>query len=115
PLCARGAAEGLRLCGEGGEVTQRLAVPAEEGTSVEVRDLFFNTPARLKFLKSPAAELAQSLRALAQLALAHPAIQLRVTNNGKGALTAPAAKDVRGRAGAAWGGAAAARLLPAAP
>ena len=111
---ARGAAEGLRLCGEGGEVTQRLAVPAEEGTSVEVRDLFFNTPARLKFLKSPAAELAQSLRALAQLALAHPAIQLRVTNNGKGALTAPAAKDVRERAGAVWGWDVAARLLPVA-
>jgi DNA mismatch repair protein MutL len=111
---ARGAAEGLRLCGEGGEVTQRLAVPAEEGTSVEVRDLFFNTPARLKFLKSPAAELAQSLRALAQLALGHPAIQLRVTNNGKGVLTAPAAKDVRERAGAVWGWDVAARLLPVA-
>jgi DNA mismatch repair protein MutL len=111
---ARGAVEGLRLGGEGGQVTQRLAVPADEGTSVEVRDLFFNTPARLKFLKSPAAELAQSLRALAQLALAHPAIQLRVTNNGKGALTAPAAKDVRERAGAVWGWDVAARLLPVA-
>jgi DNA mismatch repair protein MutL len=111
---ARGAVEGLRLGGEGGQVTQRLAVPADEGTSVEVRDLFFNTPARLKFLKSPAAELAQSLRVLAQLALAHPAIQLRVTNNGKGALTAPAAKDVRERAGAVWGWDVAARLLPVA-
>jgi len=111
---ARGAAEGLRLAGEGGEVAQRLAVPCDPGTSVEVRDLFFNTPARLKFLKSPAAELAASLRVLAQLALASPDVQLRVTNNGKAALTAPAAKDVRERAGAVWGWEVAARLLPVA-
>jgi len=75
---ARGASEGLRLAGEGGTVKQRLAVPADPGTSVEVRDLFFNTPARLKFLKSPPTELAASLRALTQLALAHPGVHLRV-------------------------------------
>ncbi len=108
---ARGTAEGLRLAGEGGKVIQELAVPAAPGTVVEVSDLFFNTPARLKFLKSPAAELAASLRVLAHLALAHPAVQVRVTNNGKAALTAPAAKDLRERAGAVWGWDVAARLL----
>src|SRR6266571_8512803 len=81
----RGASEGLRLAGEGGTVKQRLAIPADPGTSVEVRDLFFNTPARLKFLKSPATELAASLRALTQLALAHPEVGLRATNNGRAA------------------------------
>ncbi|OLC15629.1 MAG: hypothetical protein AUH26_02770, partial [Candidatus Rokubacteria bacterium 13_1_40CM_69_96] len=108
---ARGQAEGVRLAGEGGRVTQRLTVPGEPGTTVEVRDLFFNTPARLKFLKAPATELATSLRALTQLALAHPVVALRVTNNGRAALTAPAAKDLRERAGAVWSWEVAGRLL----
>ena len=108
---ARDAAEGTRLAGEGGEITQRLTVPAERGTTVEVRDLFFNTPARLKFLKSPATELAASLRALTHLALAHPQAQIRVTHNGRPALTAPAASDLRQRIGAIWGWTTAPRLL----
>ncbi|PYN74073.1 MAG: DNA mismatch repair endonuclease MutL [Candidatus Rokuibacteriota bacterium] len=108
---ARGASEGLRVAGEGGTVKQRLAVPADSGTSVEVRDLFFNTPARLKFLKSPSTELAASLRALTQLALAHPGVHLRVANNARAVLTAPGAADLRQRVGAVWGHDVAARLL----
>jgi DNA mismatch repair protein MutL len=108
---ARGGEEGLRLAGEGGSITQRLAVPAEVGTSVEVRDLFFNTPARLKFLKSPTTELGATLRALTQLALAHPEVQLRIAHNGRASLTAPAAKDLRERAAAIWGWPIAQRLV----
>jgi len=108
---ARGAPEGLRLGGEGGVVAQRLGVPAEVGTSVEVHDLFFNTPARLKFLKAPATELAATLRTVGQLALAHPAAQFRVTNGGRAALTAPAAADLRQRIGALWGWDTTERLL----
>jgi DNA mismatch repair protein MutL len=108
---ARGAAQGFRVGGEGGVITQRLAVPAGEGTTVEVRDLFFNTPARLKFLKSAAAELAATLRALTALAIAHPDVQLRVTNSGKAVLTAPHAADLRERLGALWGWQVAPRLL----
>jgi len=108
---ARGAAEGLRLAGEGGVVNQRLSVPGEAGTTVEVHDLFFNTPARLKFLKAPATELSASLRMVGQLALAHPATQFRVTNGGRAALTAPAAADLRQRVGALWGWETTERLL----
>jgi DNA mismatch repair protein MutL len=108
---AREAAEGLRLAGEGGVVGQRLAVPAEVGTSLEVHDLFFNTPARLKFLKATTTELAASLRIVTHLALAHPAVQFRVTNGGRAALTAPAATDLRQRIGALWSWETAERLL----
>jgi DNA mismatch repair protein MutL len=109
---ARGAAEGLRLAGEGGKVAQTLTVPSEPGTVVQVSDLFFNTPARLKFLKSPATEAAASLRLLVPLALAFPAVRFQVTNNAKAVLSAPAAKDLRERAGAVWGWDIAERLLP---
>jgi DNA mismatch repair protein MutL len=103
--------EGLRLGGEGGAVIQRIGVPCDAGTVIEVRDLFFNTPARLKFLKSPATELSATLRALTQLALAHPEVQLRVTNNGRPVLTAPAAATLKERIGALWGWDLAGRLL----
>jgi DNA mismatch repair protein MutL len=103
--------EGLRLGGEGGAVIQRIGVPCDAGTIIEVRDLFFNTPARLKFLKSPATELSATLRALTQLALAHPEVQLRVTNNGRPVLTAPAAATLKERIGALWGWDLAGRLL----
>jgi DNA mismatch repair protein MutL len=105
-------ADGIRVRGEGGAVLERGLVPAALGTTVEVGDLFFNTPARLKFLKSPSTELAATLRLVTALALAHPGVHLRVTNNGKAALSAPAATAFRDRIGALLGYERAARLLP---
>lgn len=108
---AREAPAGLRLAGASGVVAQRLAVPAEVGTTVEVHDLFFNTPARLKFMKAVSTEVGASLRALSQLALAHPAVRFRVSNDGRAALTAPAAAGLRERIGALWSWETAERLL----
>jgi DNA mismatch repair protein MutL len=108
----RGATDGLRLSGAGGTIDQRLSVPADPGTTVEVSDLFFNTPARLKFLKSPSTELAACLRMLTHLALAQPAVQFRVTHGGRAVLTAPAARNLEARVGALWGWEVATRLLP---
>jgi DNA mismatch repair protein MutL len=78
---------------------------------VEVRDLFFNTPARLKFLKASATESAAALRMLTQLAIAQPEVALRVTSNGRPALTAPRGAGLRDRLGALWGYDVAGRLL----
>jgi len=108
---ARGATDGTRVAGEGGAITQRLAVACDAGTSVEVRDLFFNTPARLKFLKTGSTELSASLRVVTQLAIAQPEVQFRVTSNGRPALTAPRAGNLRDRLGALWGYEVAGRLL----
>ena len=107
----RPGGEGIRITGEAGTVTQRLLVPASAGTSVEVSDLFFNTPARLGFLKSPQTELAATLRLLTQLALAHPAVRFRATNTGKVVLNAPAAATLRDRIGALFGYESSERLL----
>ena len=108
---ARGAADGTRVAGAGGEIAQRLTVAADTGTTIEVTDLFFNTPARLKFLKAVTTELGQSLRPVTQLALAHLVVHLRVTSNGRSVLNAPPAKELRDRVGALWGWDVAGRLL----
>ncbi|MBI2152502.1 MAG: DNA mismatch repair endonuclease MutL [Candidatus Rokubacteria bacterium] len=108
---ARGAARGAIVKGEGGEIRQRGAVDCSEGTTVEIADLFFNTPARLKFLKSPHAELAAALRVATQLALAQPALHLRVTHNERVVLTAPKASSLSDRVGALLGYDLAGRLL----
>ena len=108
---ADSSTDATRIEGAGGVIASRLAVPGDAGTSIAIGDLFYNTPARLKFVKSPQTELATSLRTVAQLALAHPDVQFRVTNNGRPVLTAPSARDLRSRIGALWGHDVAGRLL----
>ena len=103
--------EATRIAGAGGIITQRLQMPGPSGTCISVGDLFYNTPARLKFVKSAATELAMSLRMLTHLAVAHPDVRFRVTNNGRAVLTAPAARDLRDRVGALWHHDVAGRLL----
>ena len=110
--CPRGADSGTLVRGEGGTVAEELAVAARPGTTVEVRDLFFNTPARLKFLKSARTELALTLRMLQGIALAHPRVHLRVTHDGKPVLTAPRVSGLRDRLGAIYGFELAGKLLP---
>ena len=66
---------------------------APAGTLVEIRQLFFNTPARRKFLKSIATEMAHIADILAGMALAWPGVQFRLTHNEKGVKNWPAAAD----------------------
>src|SRR5215510_13030823 len=68
--CERGSDTGTLVRGEGGFVTEKLLMAATSGTVIEAEDLFFNTPARLKFLKSAQTEMAQTLRLLHAIALA---------------------------------------------
>jgi DNA mismatch repair protein MutL len=101
--CPRGATTGALVRGAGGDVVDRLTIEAQPGTTVETQDLFFNTPARFKFLRSAPAELAAALRLLEGLALARPDLHLRVIHNGRVTLTAPAARSLRDRLGALRG------------
>jgi DNA mismatch repair protein MutL len=109
--CPRGSDTGTLVRGEGGAVAEKLLVAASAGTTVETQDLFFNTPARLKFLKAGPTEVAASLRVIAQLAIAQPEVQFRATSNGRPALSAPRAANLRERLGALWGYDVAGRLL----
>jgi DNA mismatch repair protein MutL len=109
--CPRGAEMGTLVRGEGGGVSEKLLVAAPAGTTVEAQDLFFNTPARLKFLKSVPAEVAAALRLLEATALAHLEVHFRVSHNGRALLGAPRARTLRDRVGALWGFERAGRLL----
>ncbi len=109
--CPRGAETGTLVRGEGGAVSQKLLVPASPGTTVEAQDLFFNTPARLKFLKSAPSEVAAASRLLEAIALAHLDVHFRISHNGRALLSAPRARTLRDRVGALWGFERAARLL----
>ena len=75
---ARGAASGVEVAVDGGDEARVTAAGLPEGTAVEVRDLFYNVPARRKFLKSDGAETGHVSRALTQIALAHAAVGFRL-------------------------------------
>jgi DNA mismatch repair protein MutL len=74
------ATHGTRLDGRSGEL---LASARAVGTSIEVRELFFNTPARRKFLKTEATELAHCLEAVRRQALVRPEIAFALWHDGK--------------------------------
>jgi DNA mismatch repair protein MutL len=109
--CPTGGETGGLIRGEGGVVKEQALVAAAPGTTVAVEDLFFNTPARLKFLKSVRTELALALRGLHALALAHPGVHLEARHGGRAVLTAPCARTLRDRVGALYGFETAGRLL----
>jgi DNA mismatch repair protein MutL len=79
----RGETHGWRLRVEGGEVTPPEPAALAEGTCVEVADLYFNTPARRKFLKTEATEYAHCDETFRRIALAHPSVHLSLTHNGR--------------------------------
>ena len=89
---AAGATEAWCLAVEGGRRGELEPAALGRGTRVEVRDLFYATPARLKFLKSPRAELAQVRDTLSRLAMAHHAVSFTLSDGTRTLLDLPAAQ-----------------------
>ena len=85
----RGAASGTEVRVDGGTVASVREVGMADGTQVEVGDLFYNVPARRKFLKSDAAESAQISRIVTQLALGYPRVGFTLTSAGRQVLAWP--------------------------
>jgi DNA mismatch repair protein MutL len=94
-----------------GEVVEEGAAIPVPGTVVEVRDLFANTPARLKFLKSEATESAACVKAVHAYALLYPEVRFELTVEGRSVLRTSGDGDGRAAAAAVLGAAVAAELL----
>ncbi|RJO74433.1 MAG: DNA mismatch repair endonuclease MutL [Myxococcales bacterium] len=104
---------GVRLHIEGGSLVGEEEVAFPRGTEVEVRNLFYNTPARQKFLKSDAAEAAAIAETVERVALACPKLRLRYVHNGREILNLQAAEDLYDRIAAVLGSAVYPKLFPA--
>jgi len=94
---------GTRVLAEGGEIKELFQVGAPQGTRVEVQDLFFNLPARKKFLKGVQTELAHCMEVVLRMALAYPEVGLYLKHNGRPLLRLPPVKDLRVRLGSVMG------------
>ena len=87
-----------RVLIEGGKLIDVKDAARPTGTTISVRDLFFNTPARRKFMRSEATENYHLTSIVTHYALAHPEIAFTLTNNGREILRLSPAKDLRERA-----------------
>ena len=97
------ALEGTRVVVEGGRVVEHAAAGAPEGTTVRVADLFFNVPARRKFLRRPQTEMGHVSEALTRLALSHPEVAFSLDHDGRKVFSSPSSPDLADRVVAALG------------
>ena len=81
--------EGVSLRLEAGQIVEETEAGCPDGTTIIVRDLFFNTPARMKFMKSDTVEGTRVVAAVQMQALAHPEVAFRCLKDGKEVLSTP--------------------------
>jgi DNA mismatch repair protein MutL len=103
-LCSRTADSdaAYEILNRGGVLSDPQAAAGNRGTAVEVRNLFYNVPARRKFMKGAATEFGHIADAVLRLALPHPAVSFRLDHNGKKSLDLPATSDAVARWLCAW-------------
>lgn len=89
----QGASEGAVISVVGGKVSEPRPAPSNIGTIVEVRDLFFATPARLKFLKTEKAEAAAITEVVKRMAIAFPHVRFVLSGSDRSTLELPATGD----------------------
>ncbi|MBC7528018.1 MAG: DNA mismatch repair endonuclease MutL [Chthonomonadaceae bacterium] len=103
---------GTQISIDGGDLIGVEEVASRDGTTIEVADLFFNTPARLKFLKSNSAELSRALDLIGQLALANPQIGFRVKHGTHEVFSTPGTGEPLAALAAVWGREIAKKMIP---
>ena len=103
---------GFRVLNEGGEITDFNEAGCPQGTTIVVRDLFFNTPARMKFLKKDMAEGNAVAKIMDKIALSHPEVSFRFIRDGKEVLRTPGDNKLRSAIYAVFGKEFANELMP---
>ena len=107
-----GVPTGWEIENDGGKIGPVVEAGAARGTTVEVRDLFFNTPARRNFLKRPSTELGRALDILQRLAMAHVGVGFVVTHDKKRVFDVEKDMDLRARVRRIFGAELADALVP---
>ncbi len=97
---------------DGERVVRQAGWGGREGTQVEVRDLFYNTPARLRFLKGPTTESARIERLLKRYILGHPGVRFTLSVDGREVLRSPGTGDLQQAMAALYGWQLSEQLLP---
>lgn len=100
---AKGRASGVEVKVEGGQKTSVKEAPCREGTIIEVRDLFFNTPARRKFMKGDSTELGHIVDAVSHIALACTDVGFILKSGERTLLDLMPGQDLRTRAALIYG------------
>ncbi|AZV42360.1 DNA mismatch repair protein MutL [Peribacillus asahii] len=107
-----GDGAGTKIVLEGGVVKQLEVTSSRKGTDITVSDLFFNTPARLKYMKTVHTELGNITDVVNRLALAHPEVSIRLSHNEKKILHTNGNGDVRQVLAAIYGMNIAKKMIP---
>ncbi len=99
----RGAPGGWEISAAGGKIEPVKPAPASAGTTITIRDLFFNTPARRKFMRTANTEFAHCSEVFARLAMAHPQVAFTLTHNDRKVHNLPVANTTRRRVADLYG------------
>ena len=103
---------GTRLVVHAGDIQTVEEIAARDGTTIEVSELFFNTPARMKFLKSTPTEVARVVEIVGQLAVAYPGIAFRLRHGTAEVFATPGTGEPLAALAAVWGRDVARKLIP---
>ncbi|MEC5422613.1 DNA mismatch repair endonuclease MutL [Virgibacillus sp. C22-A2] len=109
---SQGDEAGTFLSLEGGNIKEKKKSDARQGSEIMVEDLFFNTPARLKYMKTIHTELGHITDLMNRLAMSHPEIRFEVTHNGKGLFKTSGTGDMLQVISHVYGMGVAKRMLP---
>lgn len=111
-ITSTGDAPGTHIVIKGGDIIKQGKTASRKGTDITVQNLFFNTPARLKYMKTVHTELGNITDIVYRIAMSHPEVAIRLFHNGKKLLHTSGNGDVRQVLAAIYGMQVAKKLIP---